>query len=227
MRFEVQELDGSTTPVEVEIEEVVIGGWTGRDAEAVQHHIDELAEIGVPAPSTTPLFYRVSADLLTQDAFIQTVGDGGSGEVEAVLVGTTAGILVAVGSDHTDRKAEAWSIAHSKQLCAKPVSRRAWRLQDVLAGWDDIRLEAAQEREGAPVEYQKGALAACRRPEEMVKLYTGEDALPVGTALFLGTIPVIGEIAGGDAFAMRLVDPAHGGRMLEHAYRIEALPVVA
>jgi len=227
MQFDIQEVGGGTTSVEVEIDQVVIGGWTGRDAEAVQHHIDELAEIGVPGPSTMPLFYRVSADLLTQAAFIQTVGDGGSGEVEAVLIGTASGILVAVGSDHTDRKAEAWSIAHSKQLCVKPVSRQVWRLEDVLEGWDDIRLESAQERDGATVEYQTGTLASCRRPEEMVRLYTESDALPVGTALFLGTIPVIGEIAGGDAFAMRLVDPAHGDRMLGHAYRVDVLPVIS
>lgn len=227
MRFDIIELNGAETPVDVEIEEVVIGGWTGRDADAVQHHIDELAEIGVPAPSTTPLFYRVAADLLTQSAHIQTVGDGGSGEVEAVLIGTEAGIIVVAGSDHTDRKAEAWSVAHSKQLCPKPVSRQAWRLEDVLAGWDDILLQSAQERDGATVEYQSGALSACRRPEDLVKLYTGDDALPVGTALFLGTIPVIGELKGGDAFAMRLTDPANNDRTIGHAYRVEALPVVA
>lgn len=227
MRFEVLELDGGTTEVEVEIDEVVIGGWTGRDEAAVQHHIDELAAIGVAGPSETPLFYRVSADLLTQAPQIQTVSDGGSGEVEAVLIGTASGILVVVGSDHTDRKAEAWSIAHSKQLCAKPVSSQAWRLEDVLTGWDDIQLASAQQRDGETVEYQAGTLALCRRPEDMVKRYTGDSALPVGTALFLGTIPVIGALKGGDAFAMRLVDPAHAGRMLQHAYRVDVLPVVS
>lgn len=227
MRFEIVELNGDMTPVDVEIEEVVIGGWTGRDTAAVQHHIDELAEIGVPAPSTTPLFYRVAADLLTQAEHIQTVGDGGSGEVEAVLIGTGSGIVVACGSDHTDRKAEAWSVAHSKQLCPKPISRQVWRLEDVLAGWDDIELASAQERDGATVEYQTGKLAQCRRPEELVKLYTGDDALPVGTVLFLGTIPVIGELKGGDAFAMRLIDPVNNGRAIGHAYRVEVLPVVA
>lgn len=227
MKFEIQELNGDVTEVEVEIDAVVIGGWTGRDQAAVQHHIDELAEIGVPAPSTTPLYYRVSADLLTQAPFIQTVGDGGSGEVEAVLVGTSAGILVAVGSDHTDRKAEAYSVALSKQMCVKPISRRAWRLEDVISGWDDIQLQSAQERDGATVEYQNGALSACRRPEDIVERYTGDGALAVGTALFLGTIPVIGELKGGDAFAMRLVDTANGGRTLDHAYRVEILPVVS
>lgn len=227
MRFDVIELDGTVTPVDVDIEQVVIGGYTGRDTAAVQEHIDELAEIGVPAPSTTPLFYRVSANLLTQEAHIQTVGAGGSGEVEAVLIATSAGVLVAAGSDHTDREAESYSVALSKQLCAKPISRQAWRLEDVLEGWDYIHLASAQERDGKTVDYQAGQLAACRRPEEMVRLYTEKDALPVGTVLFLGTIPVMGEIAGGDAFAMRLIDTANGDRMLGHAYRIEVLPNVS
>ena len=226
MRFDVQELDGGVTPVDVDIDAVVIGGWTGRDAAAVQHHIDELAEIGVPGPSKTPLYYRVGADLLTQAEHIQTVGDGGSGEVEAVLIASREGLLVGVGSDHTDRKAEAWSVALSKQLCPKPIGRQAWRLADVLGHWDEIMLQSAQERDGATVEYQNGALSACRRPEDIVERYTGDGALAVGTALFLGTIPVIGELKGGDAFAMRLVDTANGGRTLDHAYRVEVLPVV-
>ena len=79
MRFEVAELSGAMTVVDVDIQQVVIGGWTGRDAAAVQHHIDELAEIGVPGPSEAPLFYRVGHDLLTQSSVIQTVGAGGSG----------------------------------------------------------------------------------------------------------------------------------------------------
>jgi len=45
---------------------LVIAGWTGRDPAAVQHHIDELAALGVPAPSTVPLFYRVAGQQLTQ-----------------------------------------------------------------------------------------------------------------------------------------------------------------
>jgi hypothetical protein len=226
MRFDVQELNGAETVVEVNVTDVVIGGWTGRDQAAVQHHIDELAEIGVPAPSKTPLFYRVAAELLTQSAYIQTVGNDGSGEVEAVLVGTSSGTLVAVGSDHTDRKAESWSVALSKQLCCKPISSQAWRLKEVLAVWDNIRLQSAQEQDGATVDYQDGTLSACRRPEEMIKLFTGAEDLPEGTVLFLGTIPVIGQIKGGDAFAMRLFDPAHD-RSIGHAYRVEPLPVIS
>ena len=44
----------------VEIDHLVIAGWTGRDREAILHHIRELAELGAPA-QCNPLFYRVAA----------------------------------------------------------------------------------------------------------------------------------------------------------------------
>ena len=40
---------------DVEIEQVVIAGWTGRDAVALQAHIDELAEMGIPLQGSTPM----------------------------------------------------------------------------------------------------------------------------------------------------------------------------
>ncbi len=45
--------------------QLVIAGWTGRDAAAIEHHIEELEAIGVPRPSSVPLYYRVGAGLLT------------------------------------------------------------------------------------------------------------------------------------------------------------------
>jgi hypothetical protein len=44
---------------------LVIAGWAGRGQAAVDHHIKELAAIGVPRPSTVPIFYRVAAATLT------------------------------------------------------------------------------------------------------------------------------------------------------------------
>ena len=32
------------------ISRAIVGGWTGRDKAALQHHIEELAKIGVQAP---------------------------------------------------------------------------------------------------------------------------------------------------------------------------------
>jgi hypothetical protein len=52
-------------PVAYASTQLVIAGWAARDEAAVKHHIEELAEIGVP-PSSVPLFYRTAASLLTQ-----------------------------------------------------------------------------------------------------------------------------------------------------------------
>ena len=99
------------------IRQLVVAGWTGRNAAAVEAHIRELAELGLPRPSHTPVFYRVAAALLTRRDSIQVVGTDTSGEVEFVLV-RDGGWYVGLGSDHTDRALEITSVALSKQVCA-------------------------------------------------------------------------------------------------------------
>ena len=42
--------DGAT--LAVEIHELIVAGWAGRDRAAVDHHIAELAELGVAPPSS-------------------------------------------------------------------------------------------------------------------------------------------------------------------------------
>lgn len=49
---------GQSMPLSVDT--LIVAGWTGRDHGAVQHHIDELAELGIAPPSQVPLYYRVS-----------------------------------------------------------------------------------------------------------------------------------------------------------------------
>ena len=66
-------------PLSITIRQAVIAGWTGRDRAAVDHHIAELAAIGVPPPSEVPLFYRISAQLLTSETVIQVVYATSSG----------------------------------------------------------------------------------------------------------------------------------------------------
>ena len=41
----------------MEIRELVIAGWTGRDERSLRKHIRELEELGVKPPKTTPIFY--------------------------------------------------------------------------------------------------------------------------------------------------------------------------
>jgi hypothetical protein len=47
---------GSGETIELTDFYAVVAGYTGRDAAAVQHHIDELAAIGVAPPPSVPMF---------------------------------------------------------------------------------------------------------------------------------------------------------------------------
>lgn len=212
----------SGSPVAAEVRELVIAGWAGRDAAAVQHHVDELRELGVSPPRATPLFYRVSARLMTTDGSIDVAGTGSTGEAEAVLLSLPSGTWVGVGSDHTDRKAEAAGVTWSKQMCAKPIGPELWRFEEVAPHWDQLRLGARVLQGGVWRPYQDGTLAGLRTPADLVGRYTGRETLPHGTAMFLGTMPVLGAIGWADAFEMSLDDPVLG-RRLAHRYFIEAL----
>src|SRR5258708_17004715 len=108
-------------PRRIEIPPLIVAGWTGGDKAAVEHHIAELAAIGVKRPRIVPCFYRVGANLLTTTGAVEVVGEDSSGEVEFVLVSAPEGLYVGVGSDHTDRKVEAYGVTVSKQTC--PATR--------------------------------------------------------------------------------------------------------
>lgn len=214
---------GGSRACHVTIDRVVVAGWTGRNRAEVDRHIAELAEIGVAAPPAVPVFYRVSPSLLTQHERITVIGSETSGEVEFFLLGTAEGAYVGVGSDHTDRKVEAYDITVSKQICAKPVSRRLWLLDDVQPHWDTLEVQSHVTRAGERQLYQAGTLDRLLRPEELIRRYTRDMRLPPGTLMFGGTVPVIGGVAGGERFAVSLLDPHSGGR-LDHAYAVEVVP---
>lgn len=209
----------------VAVSDLIVGGWTGRDTDALQHHIDELKAIGVTPPTETPLFYRNAVNVLMQDDAIQVLGPDTSGEVEAVLISSEEGIWVTVGSDHTDRAAEAYSVAASKQMCPKILAREAWPLEDLLEHWDDIRLRARATIDGQDVLYQDGALAAMRRPEEMMERYA-DGALEPGSVMMLGTFAAIGGIRPATRFTMEIEDPVRGAA-ITHSYDIHSLPLVS
>lgn len=199
------------------VRELVIAGWTGRDAAALQKHIRELEDIGVKPPRTTPIFYRVAANLFTHAEAIQVSGPDTSGEVEFVLIQGAGAMRVAVGSDHTDRKAETIGVSLSKQLCAKPVSQDSWRYDEVAPHWERLVLRAWAD----DALYQEGPVTTMRSPEELLQKYGG---LKADCAMFCGTLAARGGIRPSGRFVMELEDPVLG-RKLRHAYRIEVLPV--
>ena len=60
---------------------IAVEGAAPEPHTVVRHHIDELTAIGVPPPSTVPVYYRVAAGMITQADRIQVLGNGTSGEV--------------------------------------------------------------------------------------------------------------------------------------------------
>lgn len=230
MRFDLPE-----GVLDVEIGDIVIAGWTGRDGAGVRHHIEELALIGVPGPSTVPLFYRVAAGLMTRAEEIQVLGAESSGEVEPLIVRTAGGMWLGLGSDHTDRGLESVSVAASKQACAKPVAAGLWPWDEVEDHLDAIEIRSWIGEGGARVAYQDGTLAAIRPLGDLLAasglaemaLAEGQGGQGQGAAMLCGTTPVLsGGIRPARHFAMEMRDPVRD-RTIRHAYRVRTLPVVA
>jgi len=202
---------------------LIVAGWTGRDEKALHHHIEELAAIGVPRPSSVPVFYRISTANLTQAAHLEVLGPDTSGEAEPVIVAMQDGLWLGVGSDHTDRKAETMGIALSKQLCAKVVGKTLWRLDEVAPHWDQLILRAYATIEGNRLKYQEGPLSAMRNPSDLMAR-AGANFV-TGTIMFCGTLAAIGGIRPATQFTALLEDPVLG-REMTCEYDVDVLPVV-
>jgi hypothetical protein len=209
-------------PFVLGVENLIIAGWTGRDAAATERHIAELAALGVARPRTIPCFYRVGASLLTGDPVIDVTGHDSSGEAEFVLVAAPDGLYVGVGSDHTDRKAEAWGVTLAKQMCPKPVGRELWRLADVEEHWDRLMLRSWLTRDGRRELYQEGPVAGMLAPHDLLRRYTGDATLPAGSVMFCGTLAARGGVRGGVRFEIELEDPVRA-RHLNHSYEVREL----
>jgi hypothetical protein len=226
LSFQLDAGDASRT-LSTDVHTFIVAGWAGRDRDAIEHHIEELALIGVPRPSAVPLYYRVADNQLSQSPRIQAVGPHSSGEVETLVFTVDGEMYVGLTSDHTDRKLEAHSVALSKQLCVKPVGTTAWRFADVAGHWDELVIRSYIEENGAEVLYQEGALSALRTPTDLIAGYLGgASVLPEGVAMSCGTVGAIGGIRPSTAFTMALFDP-RSGRSLKHRYAIDVLPEVA
>ena len=134
LNFKVRSLSGQAD-LQCTVDQLIMAGWVGRNREALQAHIDELAELGIPGPKNVPEFYPLSVDRLSQGASIQVSGKDTSGEVEFFLVRQGAETYVGLGSDQTDRALEIKSITLSKQICDKVLCTTLWPFQEVQAHW--------------------------------------------------------------------------------------------
>jgi hypothetical protein len=216
---------GAPAPLTLAIDQAVIAGWTGRDPVARDKHIAELEAIGIARPASTPIYYRVSACRITTTDSIEVSGGDSSGEVEFVLIGWQGRTLVGCGSDHTDRKVEAYSVTVSKQMCDKPMASTLWELEDVIGHWDQMILRSWAVIDGKKVLYQEGTLDGMLPVKDLIARGFGGKGLPDGCAMFGGTFAAKGGIRPADRFEFELEDPVLK-RKIGHGYDVVALPVL-
>ena len=216
---------GTTTPLTLAIDQAVIAGWTGRDPVARDKHIAELEAIGIARPASTPIYYRVAARRITTADSIEVSGTESSGEVEFVLIGWQGRIFVGCGSDHTDRKVEAYSVTVSKQMCDKPMASTLWELEDVIGHWDRMILRSFAVIDGNKVLYQEGTLDGMLPVKDLIARGFGGEGFPDGCAMFGGTFAAKGGIRPASRFEFELEDPVLK-RKIGHGYDVIALPVL-
>lgn len=226
LSFQLKKADNSSENISINIEHCIVAGWAGRDHAAIEEHILELAELGVPRPSDVPLYYRIATNQLTQTPKVQVVGTESSGEAEVLVFNHEGELCVSLASDHTDRALEAHSVALSKQVCVKPTATDAWLYSDVADHWDELQLRAWIIEDNKEVIYQDGTVASLLHPLDLIKKHFGQDQIPANNVMTCGTVATIGAIRPATTFIMELVDPRLE-RRIRHEYTIEFLPEIA
>jgi Protein of unknown function (DUF2848) len=209
----------------VQIDHLVVAGWTGRDKAAVEKHIAELEAIGVKRPASTPIFYRASAVRVTTDDAIEALGNASSGEAEFVLLQHGGRLWVGTGSDHTDREVEKYGVSVSKQMCDKPIAVDFWAYDEIAPHWDKLILRAHIAEGGVRKLYQQGPVTAMLDPLTLIEQFAGNKALAEGTLMFCGTLAAHGGVRATNAFAFELEDPVLG-RKISHSYQVRTLPIL-
>jgi len=195
--------------VSFEIKGAILCGYTGRDQEAVKRHIEELRKEGVKPPPSVPMFYPKPPGGIALDELMYVQGHETSGEIEYVLLVQTQGLLVGLGSDHTDRELERLDILKSKQVCPSILSRSLWNYQEIKDHWDRIEIRSWATKEGTKGLYQESTLATILPPEELIRLVRQKVRGSLeGIALYSGTPPLKTEgIIFADRFEGELYDP--------------------
>ena len=215
-------LNGQT--VGLNLKRVVNAGYAGADQEVVKAHIEELAEIGVAGPKTVPTFYPVPLLQLTQSTVLQVGHGQTSAEVEYVFLQADGRAYITVGSDHSDRALEAYSVNAAKQICPDLIAGELWDYEEVKDHMDQLILQCELMEQGQWRVYQRGAVTNILAPGKLLEL--GYPVVPKdqnGLVLYSGTIPTIGEITYADQWRISLIDEKLG-RRIQAEYAVEVLP---
>lgn len=221
----VIELNVDGELVRADIDRVVNAGYSGRDQESVQEHIDELAEEGLEPPEQVPISFELAPyATLVDPGGVTVIGGDTSGEAEYGLLVAGGETFVVAASDQTDRALESEGIQLSKQIAPNVLSKCAWRLADLRERWDDIELRAWNTRNGKRVLYQDATLDEILPPAEILDLVRERYGGPLnGTLVLSGTVPTVsGELTPGERFEVELQDPVDA-RSIGVTYDVRAI----
>lgn len=218
------ESETGTRDLSFPVRRLICAGWVGRDGEALQAHIDELARHGVPPPSRTPIFLNFAPYLVTTHDIVDVVSPESSGEVEYVVLKRREEMYVGVGSDHTDRGFEKYSIPASKQMYSKVMAPVVWPYEEVAGHWDQLVIRSWTSTDDQRTLYQDETLGGILDVGELLDQLPRDDGLPVdGFVLYSGTPATKTGLIYGDAFEFEMEDPVLR-RTIRHGYRIRVLP---
>lgn len=220
----VLELQYASQALAIPVRYLLNVGYAGRNRAAVEHHLDELAGIGIPRPTRVPTVYPVSSNLALTCPSIQVQHDNTSGEVEYVVIVAGERRFVTVGSDHTDRTIEQTSVPWAKQACPNIVAPEVWLYEEVKPHWDDLLIRSWVAQGGDWLLYQETSLSELIRAEELLALAKEVVAdCATGLVLFSGTVPTRRGLICGEGYRIEIEDP-HLGRSISHEYAVEVLP---
>lgn len=208
----------------LEVTRVYNLGFTIRDKEKMQAHLDEVEGVHVDWPERPPVIFPISAWATLTDEDIPVQYDRTSGEIEIVTVVDGDELLVGVGSDHTDRALEATDIPWGKQVAPNIMAPTLWRWEEVKDHWDEVLLESTIDSGDGPVLYQQAGVKEFWTPEEMVDSTKGRIVeVPGARVFFSGTVVSVDKTLNfGHVFRMRMIDPVLG-REIDHTYRVTQL----
>jgi len=223
LNFILEKKDEEPTLVEYEAKKLLLGGFTGRNKEAIMRHIKELEEKGIKIehPVKFPIFFKGPPYLLTTSDAIEVPCEETSGEVEYIVMTVESGkIYIAVGSDHTDRELEKINIQKSKWVCPKVLSKKIWDYDDIKDHWDRIEMLSYILENGKRELYQSGKLESLLTPDDLLREagYTGEG----GWVVYSGTLATLTGIVYSKNFEVCLSDPILN-RKIVHRYAVKVL----
>lgn len=223
MEFQLQTQAG-TGPVTLQVDEIYNVGYAGRDQEVVRRHVEELAEMGVAVPRHVPTIYPVASTSLTTAEEVEVSHGQTSGEIEFVLFLTGEKRYLSVGSDHSDRALEAFSVPMAKQICPNLSAGVVWDMEEVAGHFDRLVMRSYVTKDGVRSLYQEGRVDELLSPGQLidaVERHLGRKCENV--VIYSGTLPTKEGMVYGEKFEYEMEDPVLN-RRIASAYRLKLLP---